>query len=151
MKTSTAWTLFAVATLIIAALTWPARSGDTKAPFVKPVAPTPAHRIFPPAQYDHYYEGDLTIKIVNSLEELHEVCQLDNPQLLACSTRNEWSCIIVLVKDEVMRKRSWTTGMLLRHEIGHCNGWGADHAGERSISWPTIHWAHPNARVKLAR
>jgi len=118
--------------------------------FVKPNMPT-GHKIFPPAEYDHYYQGDLTIKIVDSLEELHGVCQLSQPQLLACSTRNEWSCIIVLVKDEIMRQRNWTTGLLLRHEIGHCNGWGADHAGERSISWPTIHWAHPNARVKLAR
>jgi hypothetical protein len=149
MKTSTAWWLFAIATVVIACLTWPARS-DRAAAFVKPI-PTPTYKIFPPAEYDHFYEGDLTIRIVNSLEELHAICQLDNPQLLACSTHNQWSCIIVMVKDEIMRQRSWTTGMLLRHEMGHCNGWGADHAGERSISWPTSHWAHPNARVKLAR
>jgi len=121
---------------------------QSSAPFVKPV-PTPTYKIFPPAQFDHYYEGDLTIKIVNSLEELHEICRIDNPKLLACSQRNQSSCVIVLVKDEIMRQRMWTTGMLLRHEIGHCNGWSADHEGERSISWPTSHWAHPNARVRL--
>jgi len=54
-----------------------------------------------------------------------------------------------MVKDEVMRSRNWTTGLLLRHEIGHCNGWGADHEGERGISWPTVHWANPNKRVTL--
>jgi hypothetical protein len=116
---------------------------------VKPAPMKTQYAIFPPAELDHYYEGDLTIKIVDSLEELREVCQLDGENLLACSTRNRASCIIVLVKDEVMRKRSWTTGMLLRHEMGHCNGWGADHAGERSISWPTTHWASEDMRVRL--
>jgi hypothetical protein len=120
---------------------------------VKPVPVQPTvpkqHRIFPPAEYDHYYEGDLTIKIVDSLEELREVCQLEGSQLLACSTRNHSSCIIVMVKDEIMRQRSWTTGMLLRHEMGHCNGWGADHTGERSISWLTSHWAPDDMRVRL--
>jgi len=147
MKTSTAWLLFAAATVIVAAVTWPARS-QQPAPFVKPV-PTPTYKIFPPAEYDRFYEGDLTIKMVDTLEELHKLCQIDNPKLLACSQRNQWSCVIVMVRDEVMRGRNWTTGLLLRHEIGHCNGWGADHAGERSISWPTVHWAHPNARVRL--
>jgi|SRR6516162_1137213 hypothetical protein len=115
---------------------------------VQPIVPK-QHRIFPPAEFDHYYEGDLTIKIVDTLQELHEVCQLDGENLLACSTRNHSSCIIVMVKDEVMRQRSWTTGMLLRHEMGHCNGWGGDHAGERSITWPTSHWVQDYMRVKL--
>jgi hypothetical protein len=114
---------------------------------VRPV--TTQYKIFPSPEYDHYYEGDLTIKIVDTLEELRDVCQLDGAQLLACSTHNDRSCIIVMVKDEVMRTRSWTTGMLLRHEMGHCNGWGADHAGERSVTWPTTHWAYPNERVRL--
>jgi hypothetical protein len=107
------------------------------------------YKIFPPAEYDHYYEGDLTIKMVATVEELRAICQLDQPQLLACTLRNQHSCVIVLVNDEVMRKRNWTTGMLLRHEMGHCNGWPADHAGERSVTWPTTHWAHPDARVRL--
>jgi hypothetical protein len=114
---------------------------------VRPV--TSQYRIFPPPEYDHYYEGDLTIKIVDTLEELREVCQLEGAQLLACSTHNDRSCIIVMVKDEVMRTRSWTTGMLLRHEMGHCNGWGADHAGERSVTWPTTHWVYQHERVRL--
>ena len=104
---------------------------------------------FPPAEYDHYYEGDLTIKIVDSLKELQNLCQLDGKNLLACTTRNHSSCIIVMVKDEIMRQRSWTTGMLLRHEMGHCNGWGADHSGERTVTWPTTHWVQDHMRVRL--
>jgi hypothetical protein len=105
--------------------------------------------ILPLAEYDHYYEGDLTIKMVATLEELRAICQMDQPQLLACTLRNLNSCVIVLVNDEVMRKRSWTTGMLLRHEMGHCNGWPGDHPGERAISWPTTHWAPEAQRVKI--
>jgi hypothetical protein len=114
---------------------------------VKPI--TNQHRIFPPAEYDHYYEGDLTIKIVDTLQELHDICQLEGTKLLACSTRNHSSCIIVMVRDEIMRQRNWTTGMLLRHEMGHCNGWPGDHPGERAISWPTTHWAPEAQRVKI--
>ena len=79
-----------------------------------PVKPAPLFKIFPPVEYDHFYEGDLTIKIVATLEELHALCRLDGPQLLACTMRNEKSCIIIMVEDEVMRKRNWTTGLLPR-------------------------------------
>jgi hypothetical protein len=85
--------------------------------------------ILPPAQYDYPYEGDLAIKIVDSLDELRDLCRLSNR--LACSTHTQYSCLIVMVNDETMRRHGYTTGMLFRHEQGHCNGWGADHAGER--------------------
>ena len=39
--------------------------------------------------------------------------------LLACSFRYAKNCVIYLVEDNVMRKRGWTTGLLLRHETGH--------------------------------
>jgi hypothetical protein len=77
------------------------------------------------------YEGDLTIKIVDTLEELYDLCRLPNRSLLACSTHNSKGCLIVMVNDEIMRKRGYTTGLLFRHEQGHCNGWGPDHGGER--------------------
>ena len=118
---------------------------------VKPVEPVPIlHMILPPEQYDHDYEGDLTIKIVDTIEELRALCKLDAPQLLACSTHNSQSCLIVMVKDKVMRQRGWTTGLLLRHERGHCNGWPGDHAGERPLLTST-HWIPESERVTLSR
>src|SRR6516165_6107420 len=81
--------------------------------------------ILPPIEYDHDYEGDLTIKMVDSVEELRVLCDNNTPQMLACSMNNARSCLIIMVKDEVMRQRGWTTGLLLRHERGHCNGWAA--------------------------
>jgi hypothetical protein len=117
---------------------------------IRPVEPVPIlHMILPPEQYDHDYDGDLTIKIVDTIEELRALCKLDAPQLVACSTHNSQSCLIVMVKDELMRQRGWTTGLLLRHERGHCNGWGADHAGERSLTMPTSHWVSSGQRVAL--
>src|SRR5262252_8866360 len=76
-------------------------------------------RILPPPEYDHEYEGDLTIKMVDTIQQLKVLCQTgarSNPALLACSQRNEKSCLIIMVSDEVMRHRGYSSGLLLRHE-----------------------------------
>lgn len=91
-------------------------------------------RVLPPPEYDYEYEGDLTIKVVDTLQELGVLCQdaaRTNPDILACSMRNYKSCMIIMVRDEVMRRRGYSTGIMLRHERGHCNGWGGDHTGGR--------------------
>jgi hypothetical protein len=75
--------------------------------------------------------------MVATLEELRERCYVTSPLMLACSFRYPKNCVIYQVADETMRKRGWTTGLLLQHEMGHCNGWGSDHAGERPIPWPS--------------
>jgi len=55
--------------------------------------------IFPPAQYDHDYEGDLTIKMVDSIDELKVLCDVPNaPHMLACSMQNDRSCLIIMVE-----------------------------------------------------
>jgi hypothetical protein len=71
-----------------------------------------------------------------------------NPSLLGCSQRNEKSCLIILVSDEVARLRGYTTGLMLRHERGHCNGWGGDHIGGRPVQSDS-YWAPPYERTKL--
>jgi len=117
---------------------------------IKNVAPVPLlHMILPPGKYDHDYEGDLTIKMVDSVEELRALCKQDNPQMLACSMHNSKACLIIMVNDDVMRIRGWTTGLLLRHEIGHCNGWAGDHPGERPLITST-HWVPESERVRLS-
>ena len=115
-----------------------------------PVKPMPLHfMVLPPAEYDHDYDGDLTIRMVESLAELHAYCKLDAPQMLACSVRNARSCLIVMVDDVIMRKRGWNTGLILRHERGHCNGWPGDHPGERPLITST-HWVPESERVRLS-
>jgi hypothetical protein len=129
------------------------RSAGAQTTFVpKTTVPTPMAKepmIFPPIEYDHYYEGDLTIIVVDTIEEIRAICNLPlSPYLLACSKRNARSCVIHMVADSVMRTKGWTTGLLLRHEIGHCNGWSGKHEGERALSMPTTHWVPANERVK---
>jgi hypothetical protein len=133
--------------VLIAVSIWPVSSQIIPTPYIvpsKPTLPVKSFPILPPVEYDHYYEGDLTINMVNTLEELYAACGMQTRFLLACSSHTRTACLITMVKDEVMRSIGWTTGLLLRHEIGHCNGWGADHAGQRAVTAPSPHWAPAN-------
>jgi hypothetical protein len=103
-----------------------------------PVSPTPKRApslVLPPPEYDHHYEGDLTIKLVDSVEHLAIVCKWPEvrPNSLGCATVRSDHCIIYLVQDDVARERGWNNGIILRHELGHCNGWPADHPGARGF------------------
>jgi hypothetical protein len=40
-------------------------------------------------------------------------------------------CLIVIVGDAVLARKLLSFEIIKRHEIGHCNGWGDDHAGAR--------------------
>jgi hypothetical protein len=115
---------------------------------IPPAAPAKQQQryILPPVEYDRYYEGDLTIKMVESVEELRDACGMKAPQMLACSMHTATACLIIMVPDYVMRKAGWTTGVLLRHEIGHCNGWAGNHPGQRAITLPTTHWVPVHER-----
>jgi hypothetical protein len=109
------------------------------------------YMILPPVQYDRYYEGDLTIMMVKDVDDLRAACGLNRqayPNVLACSIQRPRACLIILVDDEVMRKRGWTTGLLLRHEMGHCNGWPGDHPGERGLTAPSTHWVPEHERPR---
>jgi len=117
--------LLAAIAVVFAILVLPAFTQQYLPPQVPKVV-----NILPPIQYDYPYEGDLTIKIVDTLEELNDLCRLSS-RILACSTHTSKACLIVMVKDEILRERGYTTGLLFRHEQGHCNGWGKDHGGER--------------------
>src|SRR5262252_6561594 len=121
----------AFAVLLVMFAGYKATHAQTTKPAIKPPVQS-AYQILPPVEYDRNYDGDLTITMVDTVEELQAVCRIDDPKLLACSRHNNESCIVVLVRDDVMRRRGWSTGVLLRHEIGHCNGWSGNHEGQRS-------------------
>ena len=59
------------------------------------------------------------------------------------------SCVIIMVEDEVMRRRGWTSGLLLRHEMGHCNGWTQAHEGQRPVYSDGSHWVPASRRIRL--
>jgi hypothetical protein len=40
-------------------------------------------------------------------------------------------CRVSLVEDGVVRAGGYAPELILQHELAHCNGWPADHAGAR--------------------
>jgi len=50
---------------------------------------------------------------------------------LACSFRGEDYCKIVRRDEATINAKGYTLETVMRHEVGHCNGWPEDHAGAR--------------------
>ena len=61
---------------MVIALTWPSVANAQIVPNRGPIM------ILPPVAYDHEYEGDLTIKIVDTFEELYALCAQRKPNIL---------------------------------------------------------------------
>jgi hypothetical protein len=94
----------------------------------------------PPIEYDVPYTGELTIWITDK-KDIREHCAraiaTGQPWAgIACAAwrKDKSRCIIYIVKDDVVRAAGYHPNVVLRHEMGHCNGWsGSDHAGGRKI------------------
>jgi hypothetical protein len=101
-----------------------------------PVLPQPAHHstTLPPVEYDHPYSGKLYVSAENTREGVLTACGFR-----ASDKRIIFGCAKVIgfyvpggpqLKEGmiVLAERKWveqTTDYddLVRHEIGHCNGW----------------------------
>lgn len=91
---------------------------------------------YPPARYDRPYEGDLVVmslhpkSVVPTCSALFDLVNIELRQprvgavLQGCAVYRNDSCIVV-IPDRPVRGR--TPEQIKRHEIGHCNGWPADH------------------------
>ena len=94
----------------------------------------PMHRdkpILPPLEYDHPYTGKIKVRVVQTIEEIKELCDLPFARALACMYRSFNTCVIVILPDETLYGKGWDPWHVMRHEIGHCNGWSGKHEGER--------------------
>ena len=60
-----------------------------------------------------------------------------------CSVRIAYVCQIFLLDDEWLERFGLTYKTVLRHEIGHCDGWGADHAGGWTPELGEEEWPDP--------
>jgi hypothetical protein len=109
-------------------------------PHAKPIppdygAPPPKSQylILPPVEYDHDYTGKITFEIVKTREELRDICghSIYTRWTLACAFPRGPKCHIVMTIDDIILAHGWTPEIILRHEIGHCNGWPSDHPGQR--------------------
>lgn len=93
-------------------------------------------QLIPPAQYDRPYTGSLTINTVPTQRALAEICPLAaarTPNMIGCAWRSHdgSQCRVTLVRDSVVIALGSTRARILRHELGHCNGWPWDHPGGR--------------------
>ena len=90
----------------------------------------------PPARYDHPYSGELTVRYLTPEQVFPECARMlaevngsdrgTYPGMRGCSVRTEkgTKCSVVVV-DRTWKKA--TPEAILRHEIGHCNGWPFEH------------------------
>src|SRR5262245_10238776 len=98
--------------------------------------------VLPPIEYDHPYSGQVYYQRAENPADIREKCRIPPSSDLkpyACAFREAGWCVIWLLPDEQLAIAAWPKDVILRHEIGHCNGWHG-HAGARL-------WQRPAAPV----
>lgn len=88
----------------------------------------------PPARYDHAYTGKLTVRylpqrlVVGACESLFKKYKVkaktSMTQRGCAATTSKASCTVIVVDKPF---KGATPKAVLRHELGHCNGWKAHH------------------------
>jgi hypothetical protein len=85
--------------------------------------------VLPPKEFDHKYDGKLTVEYY-SPEDIYLRCRNAIRQRpgrpLACTYRNHAgpdTCLILMVTRDDLEKYGWSYDIVLRHELGHCQGW----------------------------
>lgn len=121
-------------------------------------------QVVPPEYYDKPYYGNLTVTRVATEKAVTAVCpKTPFPYKLGCSFQvapqakdGTWAgCRVIVVADDVIAAAGYTTEIVYRHEMGHCNGWPGDHWGARYAPMPEakeeqkeLNWLNLPASVK---
>jgi hypothetical protein len=107
---------------------------------IPPAAPpkqnSPGWAVLPPPEYDKPFTGKLT-EIRVPPETMRAIClKTIFPLTLACAypTTDQSECLIIMLSDEMLKAAGWTPEIVRRNEIGHCNGFPADHRGARPLT-----------------
>jgi hypothetical protein len=95
----------------------PARPAPPLAAPMIPMAP------IPPVEFDGPYKGRLTVTNLEDYGIIRYICK--NPTAVACAIHTWGDCLILLGPG------TWSNKEVLRHELGHCNGWSNNHEGAR--------------------
>lgn len=85
----------------------------------------------PPPEFDIPYKGKLTTIVLPSMD-VHAACRgapRTERRIMACALLADGHCIIVVPRVEPGVVSEGQQKRLIRHELGHCNLWGADHFG----------------------
>jgi hypothetical protein len=89
--------------------------------------------LLPPEEFDHY-DGPVAYQLARDQDHVRELCRMTFSLgvALACAFRYpNGTCLIIKVSDDEIRAAGHDPDIVLRHERGHCAGWGADHRGAR--------------------
>lgn len=93
--------------------------------------------VLPPEKYDHPYTmGEVEVRIVNSQAEVRKACPYGKfgEYAIGCSMHYGSLCVIILANDDIIRSEGFTTEIVKRHEIGHCNFWPGHHPDSRFLT-----------------
>jgi hypothetical protein len=92
-------------------------------------------QFLPPEAFDKPFDGRIVIQEARDYDEARKLCpgMVFTMEPLGCSYRIPAMklCAIVKVSDEQIRAAGHDPEIFMRHEIGHCNSWPADHRGAR--------------------
>jgi hypothetical protein len=94
--------------------------------------------LIPPAEYDYPFDGDLTVNVV-SQDEIRELCaeiyskRPKTAPAIGCARRRVSikKCAIFIAPEADLKALGTTHSIILRDEMGHCNGWPDDHPNAR--------------------
>ncbi len=88
----------------------------------------------PPARFDFPYPGELIVRYLPQHRVMAECVKLQlwrvghargtYPEMRGCAIPLNGSCIVVIVASTWKKA---TPAAVLRHEMGHCNGWPPHH------------------------
>jgi hypothetical protein len=91
----------------------------------------------PPLEYDKPYNGALFLWYPG--EHVRDICGYSHIAVsdvvagctLIDQDRSAGKCVVIISDDRTLASIGLTSALAIRHEIGHCNGWGDDHRGAR--------------------
>jgi hypothetical protein len=87
----------------------------------------------PPIEYDKPYVGKLTIRRLDSEEAVMAACPKSKSKYGCAHIKDTLTCDLFIGNDSVLKAGHTTYAYVLRHELGHCNGWPGDHKDARIV------------------
>ena len=87
-------------------------------------------RLMPPEEFDH--PPDKPFKVIQlgpNDPPIWAWCKWPNQNVAGCT--NPRDRVIIIADPDFLTWRNTTVNIILRHEIGHLNGWPPDHPGAR--------------------
>ena len=99
----------------------------------------PMARDLPPAEYDHPFDGEVVVFDELDEKALQRECGRainlrPGATAIACAPMGGpgKKCVVHIGEQRLLALQASSFENILRHEIGHCNGWPGDHRGART-------------------